>query len=314
MPSPAPKKAFNPALLVFAAALFLVVLYVAPRYFSAPLANSPLARLTLETQMRDTLAKLFLAAVALSGAAQIWSYLQKLGVVVENSALTLAAAERTAFFAAQQSETERYARAMAMLGDAKIEVRLGGIYALERLARESERDHGPITEVLAAFAREGAKWNEGEVVPSRTGADVQAILTVIGRRHAPFDRPEARIDLHGTALARAYLPYANLQNAFLYESNMDGAMLQGANLRGAWCWKSSFAGATLEGAHLEGADLTAASGLTVEQVSSAYRDGNTKLPDHLRSELSAIAPLVPSAEETRAEADGNLRLPTKRAV
>ena len=31
-------------------------------------------------------------------------------------------------------------------GDEKLEVRLGGIYALERIARDSEKDHGPIME------------------------------------------------------------------------------------------------------------------------------------------------------------------------
>lgn len=309
-PTPDSQKPFNPYLAGLVAGLCLAIFALLPHFLTASLQSSPLARLTLENAMRDTLAKLFLAVAALLGAAQIWRYLQKLAVVVENSALTLAAAERTAFFAAQQSETERYARAMALLGDDKIEVRLGGIYALERLARESARDHGPILEVLAAFAREGAKWNDGDIVPPRTRADVQAITTVIGRRHAPFDRPEARIDLHGTALARAYLPYANLENAFLYESNFDGAMLQGANLRGAWCWKSSFAGATLEGAHLEGADLTGASGLTIEQISSAYRDQSTKLPAHLRGEVPELSA---NAAPVENEAE-NLRLPTKRAV
>ncbi len=300
-------------LLLPSGAVFLLLLYAVPRALTTGLQVSPLARLTLETQIRDSFAKMLWAGVTLLGAALIWRYLQNLGKVVENSSLTLAAAERTAFFAAQAAETERYARAMALLGDEKIEVRLGGIYALERLARESERDHGPIMEVLAAFAREHARWSEGDVVPARIGADVQAILTVIGRRHAPFDRPETRIDLHGTGLARAYLPYAHFEGAFLYESNLDGAMLQGANLRGAWGWKSSFAGAILEGAHLEGADLTGASGLTFEQIQSAYRDAATKLPPHLRGgELETMTAPV-SADEERAETEQNLQLPTRRA-
>ena len=35
-------------------------------------------------------------------------------------------------------------------------IRLGGIYALERIARDSEKDHGPIMEVLTAYVREKA--------------------------------------------------------------------------------------------------------------------------------------------------------------
>jgi len=312
-PSQAPGSSRNWWLILLGGALFLLLLYALPRALTAGLQISPTARLTLETQIRDSWAKMLWAGVTLLGASLIWRYLQKLGKVVENSSQTLAAAERTAFFAAQAAETERYARAMALLGDEKIEVRLGGIYALERLARESERDHGPIMEVLAAFVREHARWSEGDVVTARIGADVQAILTVLGRRHTPFDRPETHIDLHGTSLARAYLPHAHLEAAFLYESNLDGAMLQGANLRGAWGWKSSFSGAVLQGAHLEGADLTGASGLTFEQIQSAYRDAATKLPPHLRLGDMETADATLSAQEERAEAEQYLKLPTRRA-
>lgn len=304
---------FHRAILPLSA-LFVLLLWLVPHGMTSSLQGSPAARLTLETQIRDTWAKMLWAGVTLLAASLVWRYLQNLGQVVENSSQTLAAAERTAFFAAQAAETERYARAMALLGDSKIEVRLGGIYALERLARESERDHGPITEVLAAFAREHAAWSDGETAPARLSADVQAILSVLSRRHIPFDRPGTHLDLHGTALARAYLPYAQLEGAWLYESNLEGAMLQGANLRGAWCWKSSFAGAILEGAHLEGADLTGAAGLTLEQIQSAYRDETTKLPAHLQSE---VAPAVVSAKESkedRVEGEANLKLPTRRVA
>ena len=42
--------------------------------------------------------------------------------------------------------TERFTRAIDQLGHARTEIRLGGIYALERIARESEEDHWPIME------------------------------------------------------------------------------------------------------------------------------------------------------------------------
>jgi hypothetical protein len=50
--------------------------------------------------------------------------------------------------------TERYAKAIEQLGSDKLEVRIGGIYALERIARDSARDHPTVMEVLAAFVRE----------------------------------------------------------------------------------------------------------------------------------------------------------------
>src|SRR5204862_4799589 len=55
---------------------------------------------------------------------------------------------------------ERFASAVEQLaaersdGSPRTETRLGGIYALERLAAESEREYWPIMEVLTAYGRE----------------------------------------------------------------------------------------------------------------------------------------------------------------
>jgi hypothetical protein len=49
--------------------------------------------------------------------------------------------------------TDRFANAIGQLGDDVPEVRLGGIYALERIARDSRRDHGAVVEVLTAYVR-----------------------------------------------------------------------------------------------------------------------------------------------------------------
>ncbi len=50
--------------------------------------------------------------------------------------------------------TDRYTKAIERLGSDKLDVRIGGIYALERVARDSARDHPTVIEVLAAFIRE----------------------------------------------------------------------------------------------------------------------------------------------------------------
>ena len=51
-----------------------------------------------------------------------------------------------------------------------LDVRIGGIYALERIARDSARDHSTIMEVLAAFIREHSheQWP-----PPRPGSEQQ---------------------------------------------------------------------------------------------------------------------------------------------
>ena len=67
--------------------------------------------------------------------------------------------------------------------DANIEVRLGAVYALERLSQDSDRDHIQIMEILCAYIRTNAPWDPETPGPfNNTRADIQAALTVIGRR------------------------------------------------------------------------------------------------------------------------------------
>jgi hypothetical protein len=193
--------------------------------------------------------------------------------------------------------TEHYTRAVEQLGNDKLEVRLGAIYALERIARDSERDYWPIMEILSAYVRERASIRGKE--PSMAGlpypaADIQAILTVVGGHdrayHVGFHR---QLNLRRTDLRRADFTDAHLENTFLLdtylntanlscahldgavlaEAHMEGALLAGACLRGAMLWNTHLEGAIINNADLQGADfrgsfLTGTSGLTVAQLAT----------------------------------------------
>jgi hypothetical protein len=154
-------------------------------------------------------------------------------------------------------------------GDPNLEVRLGGICALERIARDSPRDHWTIMEVLTAYVRRNAPWRPvppataggtagaGEPQPPpKPRTDIQAILTVLGRRIPPEESPEpARLDLRGTDLRGAALKGAHLEGAALTGAHLEGAALWGAHLEGASLWGAHLEGASLWEAHLEGAAL-----------------------------------------------------------
>jgi hypothetical protein len=57
----------------------------------------------------------------------------------------------------QGQVTDRYTKAIEQLGSDKLDVRIGGIYVLERVARDSARDHTSVMEVLTAFICEHSR-------------------------------------------------------------------------------------------------------------------------------------------------------------
>ena len=80
-------------------------------------------------------------------------------------------------------------------------------------AQDSEKDHGPIMKVLTTYVREHPprkrtiKTKKTEII-SAPRADIQAILTVIGRRGRTFKKGEdERLYLFRTDLVKANLTF-----------------------------------------------------------------------------------------------------------
>ena len=208
------------------------------------------------------------------------------------------AAEDNVRVAREGQVTERFTRAIGQLGDDKMEIRLGGIYALERIAKDSKKDYGPIMEILTAYVRKNAprKENHKPQPDEKPPTDIQAILTVIGRRETTGGWDD-RLDLTHTQLVGVRLSGANLNAAILIETDLREArltapMLAGANLiaadlRGARLIMADLRGADLRGAKLAGANLIAADlreaeNLTAEQVKDAKNWHEAHLPDYLQ--------------------------------
>jgi hypothetical protein len=154
--------------------------------------------------------------------------------------------------------TEHYTHAVEHLGSDKLAMRLAAIYALERIARDSERDHWPIMEILTAYVREHAPRkagveNHGTQLP-KLAPDIQAILTVIGRRTRTYGKGEdQRLNLSGTNLQGAVLVDAQLQGATLDDVQLRGARAVRIRLQGATLWDAQLQEATLYGGQLQGA-------------------------------------------------------------
>jgi Pentapeptide repeats (8 copies) len=190
--------------------------------------------------------------------------------------------------ARQGQVTDRYTKAIEQLGSDKgIDVRIGGIYALERISRDSPRDHPTIMEVLAAFIRDHSheQWPPAEPgvdTPARTmRPDIQAAVTVIRRRTVRYDSQP--INLEAANLPEASLAGTYLAGARLTEARLTDADLTGAQLAGAELFHADLTGAQLTVAHLAGADLTSAT-FTGADLRGADLRGARLLGAHLDGE------------------------------
>lgn len=147
------------------------------------------------------------------------------------TALTFNLSQRTFAQADRAQVTDRYTKAVEQLGSDKMDVKVGAIYSLEHVAKDSDEYHRTVIEVLSAFIRVNSQqtWPENAKEEDRsTRPDVQAALTVLGRRDV--ERDAGPIDLFEAILFSANLNAANLHGVTLRSANLTRAFLVNADL------------------------------------------------------------------------------------
>ena len=192
------------------------------------------------------------------------------------------AAEDAVKVAEEIQITERFTRAIAQLGDDKMAIRLGGIYALERIARDSPKDHWQVMQVLTAYIRENSpsNWTMTQPQPFRPiPFDIQAILEVIGRRNSRYETAGQVIDLRMSNLTGAELEGADYQKADFRLTILQNVYFKNANLKGANLFQANIENAFLEGADLRGANLSVVWNSNQAQLDSAVTDEKTNFPE-----------------------------------
>jgi hypothetical protein len=163
-----------------------------------------------ETALDNARGRLLTLGAGLAAAGALVFTALNFGLLRRNSEQADQWQRRTHELTEQGQVTDRYTKAIEQLGSEKLDVRIGGIYALERIARDSVRDHPTVMEVLTAFIREHSRepWpppDDGGQEPERsTRPDVQAALTVIGRRSTEHDISFGAIDLRRADLRDAH--------------------------------------------------------------------------------------------------------------
>ncbi|MFD8566808.1 pentapeptide repeat-containing protein [Streptomyces sp. NPDC059639] len=148
--------------------------------------------------------------------------------------------------------TDRFSRAVDQLGSDKLDVRIGGLHALWRIAEQSVRDREAIISIQAAYLRTHLPWppaqpdspaadvHINDVAPLETrAADVQVALTALGVlcQH----REQSWVNLSITDLRRAdcdglWFPEVNFDHACMeaasfYRANLTQASLVSVTMR-----------------------------------------------------------------------------------
>ncbi|MER8012479.1 pentapeptide repeat-containing protein [Streptomyces sp. NPDC094149] len=146
-----------------------------------------------------------------------------------------------------------------------MDVRLGGIYGLERLMRDAPYDQPTVVTLLTAYVREHSRAGDGSA-DARPATDVQVAMTVLANRDAARDGG-GDFDLRNVRLrnlaymgiwdrARQRVIGINFPEADFSDADLSSADLGHADLTGAVLVGTSLREATLDGTELADAALT----------------------------------------------------------
>jgi hypothetical protein len=139
-------------------------------------------------------------------------------VVAIGAAGTVWFTARTYILNRRGNVTDRYTRAVGQLGDESSPVRVGGIYALERIANDSARDRATIVYLLGAFIRERSK-----VTPERQNEPSEDVKTGLRVASRLLRMSDVTLDLRD-----ADLRYSDLSGIPYDQVMLDGAKTEGA--------------------------------------------------------------------------------------
>ncbi|MBB6379732.1 uncharacterized protein YjbI with pentapeptide repeats [Pseudonocardia eucalypti] len=232
------------------------------------------------------------------------------------AAHTLAITNQTFRIQQRGHLTDRYTRAIEQLGNSEsIAIRLGGIYALEQIAVDTDRpgDQATVGEVLSAFFRhsiaqlgtptrsvtDSSTPEAPQIPPLELSMDVLAALSVLSRlpRREGVDRADLGAAARNVNLTPALKPHADLTASELAHVRLADARLTGAHLDDARLDGAILTGAHLDNAQLARVDLTSAD-LTDAILASA------RLVDTRLTDANLTGATLTKADLTKADLTG----------
>ncbi len=251
----------------------------------------------VENAARGTFGQILSGVAVVTGLLFAW---QQLGNTNENLEVS------------QEGQiTDRFSRAVEQLGSDDPTVRIGAIYALERIAVDSERDQRPVMEVMASFVRADSglaspvAGSPAVVAPSVREIEDRAAFGVIRRRDRDRDGAARCIDLFQARLPRINLDGASLGGLCFLEADLSRSILTNSDLAGVSFDRSDLTGANLGRANLSGAvlDNTALAGVNLRE---ANLTGSSLKGADLRGAIVDATTTLANADFNGTRLDGAL--------
>jgi uncharacterized protein YjbI with pentapeptide repeats len=182
--------------------------------------------INLENELRKTVAQIFGGLLVLIGLYFTYEQL---------------VAARVSIQVSQQTQlTDEYSKAVEQLGNNSSQIRLGGIYALQRLEENSDTYTSIVKNVLSMYIRQKSKLPD-----SSKFDEIQAALTVIF----------PKVSSHDTTKTSDRI---NLSNSFLLDFDFSGSYLCNVKMDNCVCSGSSFKNAVITSSKAYGTNFNAA--------------------------------------------------------
>ena len=193
--------------------------------------------------------------------------------------------------------TESMVHAIAQIGafnrdKPNIEVRLGGLYSLQRIMQDGQRDEETIAKIFYAYVRENAKKDETN--PPELREDVQTALDIIGQFNRGWEDIGKEIPLSSRInFARVnFLGYSiskiNFRDSILEDIDLSGLVLKDMIFSNANLTHANLSDANLSGANLDHANLSDANLSRVNLENTSLLDVNLSDANLSRASLHQV--------------------------
>jgi len=227
-------------------------------------------KISLENELRKTAAQIIGGLLVLIG----------LGFTYEQ----ISATKDTIDISQERLKTDRYSKAIDQLGSDNPQVRLGGIFALEKISESSPDYASVITKVLATYIRQKSHSNDSTVFE-----ELQAAIDIISYKdnHENYERDRIReINISNVRLRKFDFNNSLLKNAKMIASDFSESNFVNANLTRVTAYEASFFKTNLTNANLSNSNFYGGNFEQAIFVGSILENVNFQLADLKEADFS----------------------------